>query len=86
MTKWTSVPYGARENPGCYDTGNGAIAYIAENPAYPGIERVRVVPYAKGRGGAHTYYRRAEDAAGAFIRRGAHRWDTLRGALLGEGR
>lgn len=78
---WKRVNYGNRENPGCYDTGNGAIAYIDENPKYPDVERVRIVPYAKGRGGPETYYRFASDANGAFVRAGACGYDTLKACL-----
>lgn len=73
---WKPVKYGAKENLGCFDNGNGALAYIDENPAYPGIERVRVVPYANGRGPARTFYRLAEDAAGAYCRPGTHAYAT----------
>lgn len=79
-SRWTRVSYGARENPGCFDTGNGAIAVIAENPAYPGLERVSVSYYAKGRGPDYVYYRRADDARAAFVRNGAPTWKTLREA------
>jgi hypothetical protein len=78
---WKSVSYGARENPGCYDTGNGALAYITESADYPGIERVKIVPYARGRGIGETYYRLAEDANGARCRPGTHGYDTLGEAL-----
>lgn len=44
-SKWTLVKYGCRENPGIFDTGNGAIRSIEESPAYPGIERVTVSSY-----------------------------------------
>lgn len=81
MTKWTRVTYGHDQNPGCYDTGNGAIAVIDENARYPGLERVTLTPYAKGRGGKSVYYRRAADANGAFVRTDAPTWDTLREAL-----
>jgi hypothetical protein len=78
---WKSVSYGARENPGCYDTGNGALAYISENTAYPGIERVKIVPYARGRGTGDTYYRLAEDASGAHCRPGTHGFETAAEAM-----
>jgi len=84
MSKWVRVSYGNKENPGCYDTGNGALAIITENAAYPGLERVTITPYAKGRGPGYAYYRRAEDAAGAFVRGGCPTWNTLREALAGE--
>lgn len=80
-TRWQRVSYGARENPGCFDTGNGAIAVITESPRYPGLERVTITYYAKGRGPNYVYYRRAEDASGAFVRGGAPSWDTLSEAL-----
>jgi hypothetical protein len=70
MTTWTRVNYGMRENPGCYDNGNGALAYVDESVAYPGVERVTVVPYARNRGGRKTYYRLADGAAGAYVRSG----------------
>ncbi len=73
--KWKTVTYGATGNPGCYDNGNGSLAYITENGCYPGIERVKVVPYAKGRGAGYTYYRLAEDASGAFVRAGSKGYD-----------
>lgn len=78
---WRPVTYGARENLGCWDNGNGALAYVDDSPDYPGIERVRVVPYAKRRGPAKTYYRLAEDAAGAHVRPGCHAYATRAEAL-----
>jgi hypothetical protein len=81
MTTWKTVPYGCCENPGCYDIGNGSLAFITENAAYPGIERVKVSFYAKGRGRDHTYYRFASEAAGGFIRAGCRSYSTLRAAL-----
>ncbi len=77
---WKSVSYGARENPGCYDNGNGALAYITENPDYPGIERVKIAPYARSRS-ASTYYRLAEDASGAHCRPGTHGFATVAEAM-----
>ena len=81
MARWTTVSCGVRENPGCYDTGNGALAYITESADYPGVERVKIVPYAKGRGPGHTYYRLAEDASGAFVRAGGKGYATAREAV-----
>ncbi len=49
MSQWQPVARGCRENPGVWDTGNGAIKRVEENPAYPGIERVTVSAYARGR-------------------------------------
>jgi hypothetical protein len=77
---WTRVSYGALEYPGCYDNGNGALAYISENPDYPGIERVKIAPYARRRS-ASTYYRLAEDAAGAHCRLGTHGFATAAEAM-----
>lgn len=78
--RWINVSYGSRENPGYFDTGNGAIASVTENMTYPGLERVKISYYAKGRGPDYVYFRRAEDANGAFVRRGAPTWRTLHAA------
>ena len=43
--KWRLVSYGMRENPGIWDTGNGAIKSIEWNPRYPGLERVTIKSY-----------------------------------------
>jgi hypothetical protein len=60
-----------------YDDGNGALAYVMTNTAYPGIERVRVVPYARDRGGPFTYYRLEGTGAGAFVLDGCRAYSTL---------
>ncbi len=75
MSKWTD----AYNDP--YDTGNGALAYIEKNAAYPGIERVRIIYYATGRGPDYTYYRWAAAGAGAHVRAGYCGYDTLKAAL-----
>lgn len=39
MKTWKPAPYGMRDNPGVFDTGNGAIKTIEERDAHPGVER-----------------------------------------------
>lgn len=76
MTKWTRVDYGCHENPGVFDTGNGALRFIDENRDYPGIERVTVEPYAAGRGNGCVYYRSVANPDRTYA--------TLRQAVEGE--
>jgi hypothetical protein len=66
MTKWTRVSYGMRENPGVWDTGNGALRYVDEHAAYPGIERVTVRSYCGRDSDNGRYYRLADDADQTF--------------------
>ena len=44
--KWErDTTCGMEENPGVFDTGNGALKYYDVNPNYPGIVRVTVESY-----------------------------------------
>jgi len=47
---------GCSENPGVFDTGNGALRYHEINEDHPLVERVRVEYYARGRGQDSTMY------------------------------
>jgi hypothetical protein len=57
--RWVSVSYGCRENPGVWDTGNGALRMVDECAAYPGIERVTVSSYCGRTYDDTRYYRLA---------------------------
>jgi hypothetical protein len=65
-SNWRSVSYGCRENPGVWDTGNGAMRYVEENPAYPGVERVTVRSYCGRTCDNARYYRLADDTGQTF--------------------
>ena len=66
MSKWTRVNYGCDTNPGTWDTGNGAIKTVCENPAYPGVERVTVSSYCGRTSDNGRYYRLADEPSRTF--------------------
>jgi len=68
MSKWTRVGYGCEQNPGCWDTGNGAIKVVLENGKYPGVEKVVVTSYCGRSSDNGTYYRVASDTRKTFTR------------------
>lgn len=70
---WTPAPYGLPENPGVFDTGNGALRTIERCADFPGVERVTVKSYC-GRTDDDCVYYRLETAAGTTF-------DTLAGAI-----
>jgi hypothetical protein len=56
MAIWTRIKLGGRENPGCWDNGDGSITTVYESAEVPGVTlHVRRV-YAVGRGSDETWY------------------------------
>ena len=66
MSKWTRVKYGCDQNPGCWDTGNGAIQTVCECSTYPGVERVTIESYCGRNSDNRRYYRLAADTSMEF--------------------
>ena len=78
---WYSADCGCRENPGQYDTGNGAIATVEQCDAFPNIQRVTVQSYCGRSSDNRRYYRYASDVEGGLLLRpGARTFKTLRNA------
>ncbi len=47
---------GCKENPGTFDTGNGAMMFVDVNPKYPGVQRVSVESYCGRDNDDKVYY------------------------------
>jgi hypothetical protein len=63
---WRRVDYGNKENPGVWDTGNGALRYVHECDAYPGIERVTIETYCGRTSDNKRYYRFSDEPKKTF--------------------
>ena len=53
---WIAKQCGCKNNPGCFDAGNGAIVFYEVNVKYPGITRVKFRSYC-GRDANETWYK-----------------------------
>lgn len=73
MTTWKPAPYGMADNPGVYDTGNGAIKTIEESPSHPGVERITIKSYCGRDSDNCQYFRLEKDHSRTF--------DTLKDAV-----
>ena len=64
-----------------YDRGDGSIGYVSYSSRHPGIARVQVRFYAKGRGRDQTYYLDERDLRYSWTREGGQSFDTLKAAI-----
>jgi hypothetical protein len=88
--QWVPAPYGAQDNPGVFDTGNGALMFIERNEAFPGLERVEIRSYCGRPNDNRLFYRLASDHTAHFISvKGARRYlrdcekiDSVSAAIL----
>ncbi len=66
MSTWTrKQDSGCSENPGTFDTGNGALKFVDVNPKYPGVLRITIESYC-GRDSDNMLYYSLIDGGGYF--------------------